>query len=144
MRRPRTAILTAAFAALWLVATGCGDDSDDASTTTAAPADGESLPSTALLFETDDGAIRVEIDGSTCTSTSASDFTASGEDDGTTLTASAQAMSGSVVLSGATEFEGRIDSAEVGETGTLRAFGVGSVADDSATPVEFTLTGQCG
>ncbi len=144
-----------ALTALSLVAVGCGDeDADTADETTATSEDQSSTTSTddagagsmaeaTLAMKTEDGTIDLQFEKVVCTSADETTFTASGEVDGTTITAQAAGQVGNLVLMGTDEFSGTIRGVVIGDTGALAATGTGSTPDPNATATEFTIRGQC-
>jgi hypothetical protein len=116
----------------------CGADSGSSGSATT----GGAAVSGQYEFTTADESVQVTLTGVTCTTSGASSFEMSGGE-GTTITASATDGSGQVVLGGDIEFEGRVDSAQVSDDGTLVANGTGSIADHTASPTTFEIRGAC-
>ncbi|KHL13393.1 hypothetical protein CLV56_3964 [Mumia flava] len=154
----RTGIALLASAGLLFFAAGCGDDdgddgSDDATVTetTDDAADDASDDATdddgddGLEFELETEDDTVDFDGTAQSCDNPDESTLSVEfTDGTgTATVEVSGGTGSVVVTGGPEFEGRIEQFQIGDDGSVTASGHGTIADDSAQPTTFTLTGSC-
>ncbi|WP_370615686.1 hypothetical protein [Mumia sp. Pv 4-285] len=164
----RSRALASAAAVLVLLATAaCTDDDDPDDDDTPAPtattdAPSEPTPTTGatsddddndndpMEFDLDTADDSVDVDGvaSVCENPDASTLNVTfvedgAADDGATVVVTVSGGSGSVVVSGSTEFEGRITSMMIADDGAVSASGEGSLADDTAQPTTFTLEGRC-
>ena len=152
----RTPTIAALALSVALLVTGCsGDDSDTAAaepsasqapTSEAAPTppqiDGPMGP---LQFEmaTSDGSADVQGQADGCDNPDEESLSTSFTDGTTTVTIDASGGSGSIVVSGGTEYEGTIESLQVGDDGTVSITGTGGAADDSAGAGAFAIAGSC-
>lgn len=120
-------------------ADGTDEGADDGADDGGAPAGGKTF-----TMRTADGEIILDGAAPTCDnpgeSTLAVTFSST---DGTTVSVDAEDGKGSVRVSGATEFEGKIIAVTVGDSGDVAISGEGSLADDSAEPTSFTISGSC-
>ncbi|KAA1418321.1 hypothetical protein FE697_021100 [Mumia zhuanghuii] len=151
--------LASAAAVLVLLATAaCGDDDpdDDDTPTPAATTDApsEATPTTGatsgsdddrMEFELDTADDSVDVDGAAtaCDNPDEGTLNVTFADDGATVVVAVSGGTGSVTVSGSTEFEGRITSMIIGDDGSVNASGEGTLADDTAQPTTFTLEGRC-
>ncbi len=144
--RTLAAVACAAALAGGLVA--CGDDDDSgssteepattAATTSAAPAAGT------VQLTTSDG-VDITLDLESCSSDGETDLTLRASSETADLSVEATAGTGPVMLTSADgDREGRADSVTVGDDGEFTATGPLTLADDTAEPATFELTGNCG
>lgn len=154
--------VVATVAALTLATLGaCGSDDDDPTTTVSDPT--ETSESTApsggttgsptsdpsgggtagpFVLTTDNDDIRVSGNSQAgCTNPDETTLEVSFTDGTLVVQVSAEDGEGTVIVPGF--FEGTIDSIQVGDLGDVFISGRGSLADDTAEPTTFDVTGSC-
>jgi len=144
----------AAALALPVVLGACGSDDDDPTDTTGSttPAGGTARSSTSdpsgygtagpFVLTSDNDDIRVSGNSlSGCTNPDETTLEVSFTDGTLEVQVSAVAGEGTVIVPGI--FEGTIDSIMVGDAGDVFISGRGSLADDTAEPTTFDVTGSC-
>ncbi|MEQ6902068.1 hypothetical protein [Nocardioides sp. YIM 152588] len=102
-------------------------------------------PAGALQFQmaTADGAIALTGTADACTNPDETTLAVTFTDGTTTVAVDASGGGGGIVVSGGTQFEGRVDTLVVGDVGNVEITGHGALADDTAEPTEFTILGGC-
>jgi len=123
-------------------ATGSGGGMGS-STTTSAAGGGGTTSSAPKTFEltTADNSVSLSGKAQSCTSNGETTLSVVFSNGSKEVIVSATNGTGQVMMPG--QFEGTIQSISVGDTGAVRITGKGSVADDTAKPTTFTITGNC-
>jgi hypothetical protein len=140
----RNAWKIAAVVALALVLAACSSSDDESTETTAAAAseaesggDGGAVVVRSVTITVSDG-FESTLDVIDCDAPDESSVTLNAESESGNLTVSATGMAGTLLLEGATEIDGTIDSVIVSDVGDVTASGTTA---DGAT---FDLTATCG
>jgi len=166
--KPTSRLMTA-IAALAVLPAGlvaCGDATSEAGTTTTARSTATSMDmggstgtsmdmggstgtsmdmvmSRQMTVSTGDGKVTFTGHVETCTNPNASTLEATVKGDTSQAVITTKDGAGTVVISGAHEFEGTADKVSIGDTGMVTISGRGSLADPGSTPTDFTITGSC-
>jgi len=134
----------AAVVALALVLAACSSSDDESSDTTSAAVaesasdgDGGAVVVRTVTVTVSDG-FESTLDVTDCEAPDESSVTLNAESESGNLTVSATGMAGTLLLEGATEIDGTIDSVIVSDVGDVTASGTTA---DGAT---FDLTATCG
>lgn len=169
LRHLTTAVLLVSALAL----AGCGDDDNPGSvnsTTSAAPTPEETDPAPSVTstpspsetsspspsetsaptpgpndftMTTKDGSVEITGPVTACENPDETSLETEFSDGSSTVDIDVERGRGEVDVEGATQFEGRVSSIQVGDTGMVTIAGKGGLSDDSAPTTAFMITGTC-
>lgn len=149
-------MLLAVLLCTGLLATACGDDDTDVAgdgttSTSATAGDGDAVDPTSEVVDEAAGSFELTTaDGSMAVAGTATDCRIGDDRSSLRVTFSGSSQDvdvdaadggGSVTVTG--EFEGRIDSMSIDDSGEVAISGTGTISDDSAEPTTFEVNGTC-